>query len=405
MDSHEGLTDHMLTGIPALSPEARLVFRTADPSFGVDECASLAHAVRDWARTLAIAEREACTSVLWRALREVDLPLPAAVAEDFRRSAMTRDLRIQRLSQRAQQTARLLADRGIPYLLLKGGALGALVDPSFRSRPMSDLDILVHREDVARTRQAVIDSGWPETTDSALLTLLADAHHLPHFVDPQMPGSRIELHLALMPSDQPFAFDDRDFWRDARPAPAPFTGASIPSAEHLVLHAAMHFAWQHTMAFGAWKTFRLVAEVSRRPEFDWTRFMQAAGSAKAVTSSYWTLRLAERLAGIIMPSAVLEQLAPPTPEWGRRAVERHFIAAIAVGEAPPSPSVRLARWLWLAAIRPRWSGHAAAGRWDPENKWGRAYGTASTESVRQRLARQIGNYKSWWRFVSGTLLR
>ena len=76
-------------------------------------------------------------------------------------------------------------------------------------------------------------------------------------------------------------------------------------------------------------------------------------AAKAGTSCYWTLRLAERMCGLSAPAGVLERLAPPTPEWVRRALERHFVAGIAVGEAQASPSLKLTRLLWRSALRPR----------------------------------------------------
>jgi len=206
-----------------------------------------------------------------------------------------------------------------------------------------------------------------------------------------------------MPDDNSFAFSEADLWAEAIPADDPFTGASLPSREHMLLHASVHFAWQHTMHFGAWRTFRVVGAVTEGSGFDWARFMHAAIAAKAATSCYWTLRLAERLCGIRVPMEVLARLAPPTPEWVRAALERHFVAGIALGEAEPSPSEKLTRLLWRAALRPKWSGHRAPGRHDPEQRWVRARGLLSNETFAERLARHLAAYRDWWRFFAGTL--
>lgn len=390
---------------PPLSAECRLVFRSADASCDAAELARIAREVRDWERALIIAEREMATTTLWRGLRAEAAMLPAEVAEHLRRSAMVNELRMQHLSRRLQRTTQEMRSRGIPFLLLKGAAIGARSDPTFRSRPMSDIDLLVHREDTARASEAVIASGWPMTTDPVLLDLLKDAHHLPHFVDPQLPGVRLELHVALMPDDHSFAFSEVDLWAAAEPAGEPFAGASLPTREQMLLHTAMHFAWQHTMHFGAWRTFRSVAAVIAAPGFDWDRLVRAAVTAKAATCCYWTLRLAERLCGIAVPAGVLARLAPPTPEWVRGALERHFIAGIAVGESQPSPSEKVTRLLWRTALRPNWSGHRAAGRYDPLQRWVRARGLRSNETLGQRLARHLASYADWWRFFSGTLRR
>lgn len=389
----------------SLSAECRLVFRTADSSCEPAELASIAREVRDWERTLVIAEREMATAALWGGLRHAAAALPAGVADHLRKSAMVSEMRMQYLSRRVQRTAQELRARGVPFLLLKGAAVGARTDPTFRTRPMGDVDLLVHRADTARASEAVIAAGWPRTTDPVLLELLQDAHHLPHFVDPQIPGLRLELHVALMPDDHSFAFSEAELWADAVPADEPFAGASVPSREHMLLHASVHFAWQHTMHFGAWRTFRVVAAVTEGSPFDWERFVRAAIAAKGATSCYWTLRLAERLCGLVVPAGVLARLAPPTPEWVRAALERHFIAGIAPGEAQASPSAKVTRLLWRTALRPKWSGHRAPGRHDPEQRWMRARGLQSTETFVQRLLRHLAGNRDWWRFFSGTLRR
>ena len=220
-----------MRALTPLSAECRLVFRSADPSCAPAELAALAAEVQDWERALFVAEREMATASLWRGLRDSAAALPVGVAEHLKKSAMVSDFRMQHLSQRLQATARVLGERGIPFLLLKGAAVGAIVDPTFRSRPMSDIDLLVQRADTARARDAVIASGWPLTTDPVLLELLKDAHHLPHFVDPQLPGVRLELHVELMPDDHSFAFSEAELWADARPAGEPFIGASVPSRD------------------------------------------------------------------------------------------------------------------------------------------------------------------------------
>lgn len=385
------------------SPEARLVFRSADPRCEPPELARLAAEVTEWERALLLTEVSLATAPLWRALREADAPLPTAVSEYLRRNAMFGDFRMQQLAGRLQETVAAFTAQGVPVLLLKGAALGALVDPTFRLRPMTDLDLLVRPVDVPRARAALGAAGWRETDDPALHAMLGEGHHhLPPFLDPRLPGLRVELHTAIFPSDHSFTFDEAHLWRAARPAAVPFAGALVPSVEHLLLHACIHFAWQHTMQFGAWRTFRLTGAVTTAPGFSWERFVTAARDAKAATACYWTLRLAQRMCGIDLPEAVLTRLAPPTAEFVRAALERHFIAALVPGESPPSPSLGVSRLLWRVAIRPRWSGHRTADRWAADLRWDRT-GTGP-EPLGARLRRHAAGMRQWWDFVSFTLL-
>ena len=133
--------------------------------------------------------------------------------------------------------------------------------------------------------------------------------------------------------------------------------------------------------------------------------MEKALSVQAGTACFWTLRLAQTMAGIPIPDRVLARLAPPTPNAICAARERHFLAQIAPGEGPTSPSVKLTRFLWRMALRPDWSGHANPGRHDPEQKWAKAYGTASTETRAQRIMRHARGIGDWTRFATKTLFR
>jgi hypothetical protein len=383
-----------------------VVFRTADQSCPQADVASDARSVQDWDRVIAMADRELAAVQLARALHHAQADVPPAILEELRRKAVAIELRMQYLSRRLQQTCDVLTLREIPHVLLKGAAVGAIVDPTFCARPMNDGDILVRQEDAGRAAEALEAAGWSATPDEVLRGLLAGAHHhLPPFLDKQMPGLRLELHISHLPLDHPFAFDTAMLWREARRAPAPFPGTLVPSAEHLVLHAAIHFTWQHPMSFGAWRTFRVVSIMADRPDFDWVRLARAAQQTKAATACYWTLRLAHRLAGIVVPVAVLRDLAPPTPGWLLGALERHFVAMIAVGEMPASPSQWLNQRLWHIAIRPRWSGHATVRDWDPSNRWGRAYGVVSVESAWSKYVRHVSEYRRWTAFLARTFIR
>ena len=388
----------------ALSGETRFAFRAADNSATAEELLALAGAVRDWPRALTIAEIEGATPALWRALQPNRTAIPKEVAEFLRMRTMVSEFRMTLLSQRAQESVRALVAAEIPVMLLKGAAIGALTDPTFRTRPMGDVDLLVHPADAARASEILLATGWSVTTDPVVVELLQGQHHLPHFVRADLPGLRLELHTMLLPPGHAFALDLTALWREAIPAPAPFEGAVLLSPEHHLLHASIHYAWQHRVHFGSWRTMRSVAVLTQRPGFSWERLQRDARAVKAGTTVYWTLRMSELLSGIAVPAEVLTQLAPPNPRWLMRALERHFAAAIAAGEGTTSPSVRLTRRLWLAALRPQWSGLGKVARYDRGRDWDRAYGRESNETELHRVTRHIGDYRTWWAFVSRTLL-
>lgn len=379
------------------------MFRSADPTAAPAELQSLTKTVADWPRALQLGEREGATPAVWAAFRHDPAALPAEAVTFLRARTMMSDFRMLRLSARLSETVSVFRERGIPVLLLKGAAVGALSDPSFRARPMSDVDLLVDPADAPRAREAILAAGWHQTEDQRLHTLLKDMHHEAPFHDASLPGLRLELHSRLLPPDLSFPFSATDLWRDAVAADHPFHGASVPSLEHLFVHAAIHFAWQHQLSFGAWRSIRTVAFLINTPDFAWESTLEEVRRAKAVTSCYWTLRLAQRLAGLAIPPGVLDGCAPPTSPVIRNAIERASVVGIAPGEAPSNPSDFLAGLLWRAALRPKWSGLGRPRRGDPDHVWERTMGTFQEERWPARLRRHARSSRAWWDFLSRTL--
>lgn len=391
----------------ALSPECRLVFLSANKNAPANDeaIAALARGPINWVRVLAIAERENAVAALWRILAPTSRStMPAVAADHFRRSAMVSDFRMLYLDQRVQETLRVLREHGVQVMLLKGAALAASVYSSFAERPMSDVDLLIRPADVERTRRALSASGWRENTDPAFAGLFAQHHHLAPFYDDSATRLRAEAHTALLPTDQPFAISSDAFWAAATPSSEAYSAALIPSTTHLLWHASVHFAWSHVMQFGAWRTFRDVNELIRSASVDWDEFVGMARRTRAASSCYWMLRLAARLSGAPIPADVLARLRVPTPESIRGALERHFIANIAVGEGAPCPSVRLTRQMWRLAIRPGWSGHAADNSEGRRREWEAVVRGPADPTQPGPFVRHVRGARHWWNYMVRTLV-
>lgn len=385
-----------------LSPETRLVFRSADVTAAAEELQAISREVSDWERALRLAEAEAATASVWRALAPARDTLPTQVVEFLRTRTMMSDFRMQRLATRLAETLSEFQARGVDVLLLKGAAIGARVDSTFRTRPMTDLDLLVKPEALPEARAALLAAGWHQSDNPRFHALLAGAQHEAPFYDGALPGQRLELHTRILPPDHSFAVTEQELWDACSPAPAPFTAARLPSDLHLFFHLCAHFAWQHQMAFGSWRSIRAVSALLAQPGVALDAMVPQLQRSRAASSVYWTLRLANALSGIPASDDVRGHLRPPTPEWLARGIERSIIARIAPGEGQPTPSVRLEQWLWRAAIRPAWSGHSPPRRLQESNRW--LVPEAGAEpSTAARIGQQGRNYRAWWRFVTQQL--
>jgi len=122
----------------------------------------------DWQEVVRNSERWGVAPVVYANLRREAVCgcVPASVAEQLRH-AYRRDA-IRSVTQHTALSAILLrfSESGIPVIVLKGAALGALVYPSPALRTMGDLDFLVHGHDLNRIDKLLRTIGYATTPTS-----------------------------------------------------------------------------------------------------------------------------------------------------------------------------------------------------------------------------------------------
>ena len=283
----------------------------------------------------------------------------------MRRLALVSDFAMLHLDARLRESLRVLNGAGVRVMLLKGAALAHTAYDGIRQRPMSDLDLLVDPSNAHLARRAMLGAGWREIVGGIPDAVYDRHHHLPPLRDGKAPDLQLEIHTALFPERQPFAFDARDLWASAKPLGATFPDAFVPDPVHSLLHACLHFLWSHQGRFGVWRTVRDIDVLTRTRAIDWSAFVDAARATRGATSCFWTLRIAEVASGVSVPDEVVRQLRPPRSAYVLQAIERHFVRNLFPVEFA-CPSVTLDHALWELAVMPARSGHGEVRPWDEE---------------------------------------
>ena len=384
--------------LDSLSPEAQLLLLTAGGDANDGAIRALLAGPLDWAKLTWLAETERATPVLWRRLMALG-PLPAE-AEPLHRMAMVAEFRMSHLESRLLSALDTLKAAGVDAGLLKGAALALTVYGSFVARPMSDVDLLVARENAARARDALLASGWTSGADELAPEFYAGHHHLPPLVDAQGTGTSVELHTSLFFEGHPFRFSSDDVRARAEWVTVRGRAVLVPSVHDQLLHLCLHFAWSHMMATGAWRAFRDLDALLRTNRVEWKAFTQLARESRGGSACYWTFRLARRLAGIAVPEWVELALAPPEPAFALRRQEQPFTYDLLPTENI-SPSLWVTYSMWRLGLRPRWSGHGRVRPWD------RADELLATERPGRvkRLIQHVRNARSWTRYGRLVLMR
>ncbi len=259
-----------------------------------------------------------------------------------------------------------LVQSGIPAVLLKGAALRltAYHDPVERS--FGDIDILVPREYLTASVQALEEIGYRGQAED-LAQLYVRLHH--HLILSRPPGFKVEVHWALQPVRYPLVLDHTDFLNEAVEVTMPDgKRIRVPRDEHMVLHSAVQ-----CVEDGFSRLRRLVdidRIISSSPGFDWDLLAREVRRLRLESVTVLSLRLTEILVGVTLPPGFLASLHPP---WSSRLhLSLLDPVELILNAMEPRTAVRRLMLLWSIAD-PRARLHYAGGLLSGEaDRFGRA---------------------------------
>lgn len=267
----------------------------------------------DWATLCFDAERHGLSAVIQRGLADARIqPPPDAHARLLRdsRSIAGQSLRVHRLLTGVLDA---LAREGIRPALLKGYGLAARFYPEPHLRPLTDVDVLVGRDELAAAERALLSLGLRRVQDN-----IENREIYHHHVSFSGPAGLVEVHFRATsgfgtePSHvalEPRLYDDVLEGRPVR--------FLQPEDElvYLALHAAQHLFLRLSWLYD----LKLVA---RSPALDWHRVVRLAETSGMRPAAFAAFHLAQLAVGAAVPTFVLEQLRPPI--WQRALIERLF---------------------------------------------------------------------------------
>lgn len=136
---------------------------------------------------------------------------------------------------------------GLPFLVLKGLALHAMMYDRIDLRPMADIDVLIREADWPAARFLLFDLGWHPESAPLTEDFFPRFHYEQPFITNNHPRVRLDLHVRpfrpLLYRERPAA--DDLFHHVARRLllgrPVPTLGAAVMLI-HLMVHAAVHGA-------------------------------------------------------------------------------------------------------------------------------------------------------------------
>jgi hypothetical protein len=156
----------------------------------------------------------------------------------IRRQILFRNVLLQ------NETARLLAlfhEEHIPIIVLKGAALLDTVYNDISLRPMGDLDVLVHSNDLDRAETLASNAGyWCPVDEATQEKTRKYGQHIPLLVHSEK-GIIFEIHHHIVGPESPYRGSIDSFWERARATEIGGVPAHMLSPEHMIIHQCIKF--------------------------------------------------------------------------------------------------------------------------------------------------------------------
>lgn len=296
-----------------LSPERSLLLACARAKLAAENyqrISDLAVADLDWNQFASISYAHGIAPLIYHSLVQSDAVglIPAAAAQPLRNSYYANAARNSLLYDDLQKLLLALRGEKIDVIVLKGAALAETVYPHRALRPMSDIDLLVRKEQLGKVESKLLDIGY--RFDGHGRTKEFYLEHRYHWVFTKRSDISIEIHWHIKRPEGPFRIGIDSFWERAQWAKIAGVEALVLCPEHLVLYLCQHL-WKHKL-LGGIRPLCDIAETTKsyRGEIDWTKLAHTSSKWDMNPCSYLGLSLARELVGGRIPEHVLKDLAP-----------------------------------------------------------------------------------------------
>ncbi len=271
-----------------------------------------------WSEVTELANRHSVTPLLYHNIKSLNLSLPEDIAVELKEQFLKQAYRNTYLFSELGKILHLLNEKDIPVIVLKGAYLAGAVYDNIGLRGMSDVDLLVKKDDLSRVEKELLSQGAvPEAKDRLI------AEHCPEFsyTTPEF-GLRLDIHWALNPSKYNCLAEVDGLWSRSRSVLVQQFPARALSPEDLLLHLCMHTAKHaHDMQF---RMLYDIAEVLRchADELDWGVIDDRAREWGILRAVYIFLSLAKEFLAADLTGEKLDKLCPEQLDESKMVLAR-----------------------------------------------------------------------------------
>ncbi|MDR4499312.1 MAG: nucleotidyltransferase family protein [Candidatus Scalindua sp.] len=214
------------------------------------------------------------------------------------------------------EVLKVFQNAGIKVILLKGSHLVQFVYKDLGFRPMSDIDIMVKKDDMHKAVELLFQMGYGllgESNDAQEKMICI--RELIKSYDRHMPTlchrkgiKKLDLHWTL--PDSPVSVDIEGIWNRALTEEINGTNVLVLSSEDLLLHLSFHASIKHRFNYYGMKQLCDIATTINKNGIDWDKLILNSEEFGAEKCLYLTLRLSKEILDARVPETILQSIKP-----------------------------------------------------------------------------------------------
>lgn len=282
------------------------------------EAKSLLENPLDWPMVLEVARGQGISAILYRNLKRVDDggKVPEVYFKDLQMSYFRTAIYNIQLREAAGEVLKALESRGIKVIVLKGLALSETVYKNVAVRPMSDVDLLVHKQDIGAVSEIFFRSGYVYNFKDKLFGNALSTEEILSFTRSgnainfqSDKGHTFDVHWELTSLQDRFKIDLEEIWANSVPGKIAGIDVLLMSPTDQLLYLCINAARNLYFPLTCLCDITAVIKLYER-QINWDYITKNASKWLAKNAAYYALFLTKHLLGASIPESVLDEISP-----------------------------------------------------------------------------------------------
>ena len=256
----------------------------------------------DWDAVFSICQGEGISPILYKIIeKHAAFEIPSLIRDNFKAAYLLNHFRNETFLNDLKYLLGLFQKENIPILLLKGAALLTTLYEDPALRPMDDLDLLVHEEDLEKAHHLFITAGYPLTGKEYWPWWRKFGGARSYLRDDVL----VELHWNLGGPD--FPLSSAEVFTRTKKIALSGTQALTLAPEDFLLYHLYHAVYHHAILKLIWLMDIAKITTSWKEEIKWGRFWEKAKALNLAPGVGLGLREAKEVMGAYVPEEILRE--------------------------------------------------------------------------------------------------